>query len=85
MTAGASSLLVHTLVKLHGKESTVALLSASKPSKMLLSGALNIAALPLAFVHPWISIALYVVVACMWVIPDGAVEAHFARQHGRAP
>jgi uncharacterized membrane protein len=32
-------------------------------------------AVPLAFVTPWIPIALYVVVALMWFIPDRRIEA----------
>ncbi len=31
-------------------------------------------AVPLAFVNPWISCALYVLVAIMWVIPDRRIE-----------
>jgi uncharacterized membrane protein len=32
-------------------------------------------AVPLAFVTPWIPIALYVVVALIWFIPDRRIEA----------
>src|SRR5579872_2776628 len=31
-------------------------------------------AIGLAFVHPWIAIALYVVIALMWFIPDRRIE-----------
>ena len=33
-----------------------------------------IAAIPLAFVHPWISDALYFAVALLWVIPHRRIE-----------
>ena len=39
-----------------------------------LSLALYVAAIPLAFVHQWISHALYVTVAIMWLIPDRRIE-----------
>jgi uncharacterized membrane protein len=32
-------------------------------------------AIPLAFVRPWIAIALYVVVAMTWFIPDRRIES----------
>ncbi len=39
-----------------------------------LSMALYIAAIPLAFVHQWISHALYVTVAIIWLVPDRRIE-----------
>jgi uncharacterized membrane protein len=39
-----------------------------------LSPVLYIAAVPLAFVERWISVALYVVVAGIWLIPDRRME-----------
>ena len=33
-------------------------------------------AVPLAFVTPWISLALYIVVALTWFIPDRRIESH---------
>src|SRR6185312_7337823 len=37
-----------------------------------------IAAIPLAFVSPWISIAIYIAVAAMWFIPDSRIERNIA-------
>jgi len=34
------------------------------------SAVLYAAAVPLAFVSPWISVAIYIGVAVMWIIPD---------------
>ena len=31
-------------------------------------------ALPLAFVHAWVSIAIYVAVALLWLVPDRRIE-----------
>jgi uncharacterized membrane protein len=33
-------------------------------------------AIPLAFVNPWVSAAIYVAVALMWLIPDPRIEKH---------
>jgi uncharacterized membrane protein len=33
-----------------------------------------VSAVPLAFVTPWASIAIYVAVAAMWLVPDGRIE-----------
>lgn len=39
-----------------------------------LSAVLYAAAIPLAFVHPWISGVLYTAVALMWLLPDRRIE-----------
>ena len=39
-----------------------------------LSPVLYIAAIILAFVFPWLSVALYVLVAVIWVVPDRRIE-----------
>jgi uncharacterized membrane protein len=40
-----------------------------------ISPLIYIAAIPLAFVHQWISDGLYVLVALMWLIPDRRIES----------
>ena len=42
---------------------------------------LYVMALPLAFVTTWASIALYVVVALMWLVPDRRIERVLAEHH----
>ncbi len=37
-----------------------------------------VAAIPLAFVNPWISDALYVAVALIWIVPDRRIENRLA-------
>jgi uncharacterized membrane protein len=39
-----------------------------------LSPILYIAGIAAAFVSPWLSIALYVLVAIMWLVPDRRIE-----------
>ena len=46
-----------------------------------LSPLLYAAAIPLAFVHEWISDALYVAVALIWLVPDPRIEARIAAEH----
>jgi uncharacterized membrane protein len=33
---------------------------------------------PLAFIAPWIAIAIYVIIACVWLIPDRRIERRLA-------
>ena len=47
--------------------------------KGLVSMACYALAIPLAYVHPWISITLYVLVAAAWLIPDRRIERTLAR------
>lgn len=42
--------------------------------KGLLSIAIYAIAIALAYVEPWLSIALYVLVALMWIVPDRRIE-----------
>jgi uncharacterized membrane protein len=46
-----------------------------KDIKGKISPLIYIAAIPLAFVHQWISDGLYVLVALMWLIPDRRIES----------
>lgn len=39
-----------------------------------LSPVLYLAAIVLAYVSPWISVAIYVLVALMWIVPDRRIE-----------
>jgi uncharacterized membrane protein len=43
-------------------------------TKGVLSTVLYVSSVPLAFVHPGISCALFIIVALMWIVPDKAVE-----------
>jgi len=42
-----------------------------------ISIALYVAAIALAFLAPWLSVAIYVLVALMWLVPDPRIEAKF--------
>lgn len=65
--------LTRALTRLHGRGSALAT-SIGRDWKGKLSIAIYAAAIPLAFVQPWISEAGYVIVAVGWLIPDPRIE-----------
>ena len=60
-----------------GPESTLAI-AIGKDRKGKASPVIYAVAIPLAFVSRWIAVALYVVVAVLWLIPDRRVERTLA-------
>ena len=74
LAAVAYFILTRELIALHGRDSTLAAALGSDV-KGKASLVLYAAAIPLAFWHPWIACALYVLVAVLWLIPDRRIEA----------
>lgn len=70
-------ILERILIKSNGEASVLAL-AVGKDIKGLLSMAVYSVAIPLAFVQPWITYALYVLVAVMWFIPDQRIKRRVA-------
>lgn len=70
----AYELLQHLIIKHHGADHVLAS-AVGKDWKGKVSLALHIAAIPLAFVNQWISGALYIIVAAIWLIPDSRIES----------
>jgi len=66
-------LLSRALVALHGVESQIAT-ALGRDFKGKLSLVSYLIAIPLAFVAPWLSCAVYVTVAAVWLIPDRRME-----------
>ena len=73
MAGTAYYILERGLIALQGKDSALAL-AVGKDFKGILSVAIYTAAVALAFVNTWFSIALYISVAVMWFIPDRRIE-----------
>ena len=73
MPAIAYFLLERAIVHQQGRDSVLAS-AIGRDLKGKLSPLLYAAAIVLAFVSPWLSIALYVLVAVMWLIPDRRIE-----------
>lgn len=80
MSAIAYYILVRTLIALHGVDSPLAVAIGSD-LKGKISPILYLAAIGLAFVRPWISCALYVTVAAIWLIPDRRIERTLTDSH----
>ena len=79
LSAFAYTILARTLVAHHGKESLLAeALGADR--KGTVSLVLYLAAIPLAFVEPRISLGLYILVALIWFVPDRRIESILKKQ-----
>jgi uncharacterized membrane protein len=86
MAAVSYTILQWTILRQEGPESVLARATGSD-WKGKLSLVLYIAAIPLAFVRPWLSGALYVIVALIWLVPDPRIERALqqaARERGVA-
>jgi uncharacterized membrane protein len=73
MPAIAYYLLQKTIMRKQGTRSVLASALGSDV-KGKISPILYAAAIILAFVSPWLSIAIYVLVAVMWLVPDRRIE-----------
>jgi uncharacterized membrane protein len=81
MAALAYLVLVRQILRLEGPHSTLAL-ALGRDLKGKISPLFYVLAIGLAFVHPEISGALYVLVALMWLIPDRRIERTLAHGAG---
>ncbi len=82
MSAVAYWLLQGAIVRHEGKDSLLAK-ALGKDLKGKGSIVLYLAAIPLAFLHPWISGAIYVAVALIWLLPDRRIERMVDAGDGR--
>src|SRR4051812_31452520 len=73
MCGVAFAILSRLLVRLHGPESALAV-ALGEDLKGRMSLLLYASAIPIAFADRWISLAIYIVVAAMWLIPDRRIE-----------
>ena len=71
-------ILTRALIHLHGEGSTLAI-SIGRDRKGKISIAIYGAAVPLAFLKPWIAGICYVIVAVMWLLPDPRIEKRVAQ------
>ncbi len=77
MSGVAYTILCRALIKADGKDSLL-LNAIGADRKGRASLALYAVAIPTAFWNCWVSKAVYVVVALMWLIPDRRIEKLFA-------
>jgi uncharacterized membrane protein len=73
------NILQRKIIAVNGPQSRLAVATGSD-LKGKLSIVLYLSAIAVAFVQPWMSIALYVAVAAMWLVPDTRIEAALKRQ-----
>ena len=73
LSAMAYYIMVLVLIAHHGRDSLL-FTAIGNGQKERLSLLLYTIAIPLAFINSWISLALYVTVAVMWLIPDRRIE-----------
>ena len=73
LSALAYTLLQSTVIRLHGRESTLAL-AVGRDRKGKISIVCYVVAIALASWYPIASVALYVAVACLWFVPDRRIE-----------
>jgi uncharacterized membrane protein len=83
MAGLAYLILQRAIIKREGPDSLLAR-AVGRDVKGKISPLAYIAAIPLAFVSPWLSGALYVAVAVMWLVPDRRIEHAIARERGAA-
>ncbi len=73
MAAIAYYVLQRAIIVQQGQDSILAA-AIGKDYKGKLSPVFYLAAIPLAFVNPWIASTLYVFVALIWLVPDRRIE-----------
>ncbi len=73
MPAIAYELLQKAILRKQGARSVLAT-ALGRDLKGKISPFLYIGGIALAFVNPWVSIALYVLVAAIWLVPDRRIE-----------
>ncbi len=74
MSAVAYILLERSIIAYNGPNSKLAR-AVGSDVKSKLSLLIYVVAIPLAFARPWIALALYVLNAALWLIPDRRIES----------
>lgn len=75
LSAIAYTILMFALIKLNGNESILGQVIASdRDKKGKISTLGYVIAIPLAYINPFISCAIFVIVAIIWLIPDKRIE-----------
>jgi uncharacterized membrane protein len=73
MSGLAYYILAQRLISLHGNDSMLATALGRKVKEITSLGCYTLAIL-FAFISPGVSLAIYVFVACLWLIPDQRIE-----------
>ena len=73
-------ILQHAIIVQEGGKTSLLASAVGRDWKGKLSPLIYLAAIPLAFVSPWIANALYTLVALLWFVPDRRIERALERQ-----
>lgn len=73
LAAIAYFILTRVLLSIHEEDSALAI-ALGRDFKAKISVAIYVSAIPLAFVNPWFSCGLFVLVAIIWLVPDRRIE-----------
>ncbi len=80
LMAGVAYYLL-TIVLTRSQNANPALAAAlGRDYKGKISVVINLVAIPLAFVRPWLALVLYAVVAVMWLVPDTRIEKSYTAE-----
>lgn len=74
MAAIAYLTLQRAIIASHGKDRSLLARAVGRDFKGKASPAIYALAIPIAFLNPWISQLLYVLVALAWLVPDRRIE-----------
>jgi uncharacterized membrane protein len=78
LLAGVAYFILQNTIMAHQGTESELRAAVGRDRKGKLSIALYAAAIPLAFVSQWIAVAIYVLVAIMWFVPDPRIEKRMA-------
>jgi len=78
LSAIAYYILTVALLSIHRNDSLLAT-ALGRDFKGKISIVINLLAIPLAFVRPWLACAMFVLVAVIWLVPDRRIEKTVAR------
>lgn len=84
MAGCAYVVLTRVLIRLHGQDSPL-VLAIGRDVKSPLSVAAYALAIPGAFLEPYVSCAVYAIVAAVWLIPDSRIESTLRARPGTPP
>ena len=84
LSAGVAYYILQNAIIHHEGRNSLLASAVGRDWKGKLSPVIYFAAIPLAFVKPWISNALYALVALIWLVPDRRIERALEREHGGA-
>ncbi|MEP7250797.1 MAG: TMEM175 family protein [Ginsengibacter sp.] len=80
MAAIAYYILAQTLIRLHGKDSTIGK-AIGKDRKGVISLFIYIAGIALCSISPKLGLSLYALVAAIWLVPDKRIEKKIVEEH----